>query len=411
MSQAGIVDFEGSHPQVPTSFVTNSGTAIPILNVLEVLGTIVAANGNPLTTLGSGNTVTIQTQYTKANATSVGTNAGLASFNSAQFTVDANGFVSLSGSGSGETITGNTGGALSPTAGNWNIFGTSTVAGAIPVQTSGSGSTLTVQVQKSQAIAGTDATKIGLAAFSSSQFAVDANGFVTLNGSGVAETITGTVGGALSPTAGNWNILASSTAAGTTPIQTSGSVSTLTIQVQKSQAIAGTDATKIGLAAFSSSQFAVDANGFVTLNGSGVGLTITGNTGGALSPTAGNWNINGGAGCTTSGSGSTLTINAVAYTSTGATTLAINSGYFATGAGTYNLPSTSSSSSKIEIICDASGVIVKAGVGVTIKIGSGASTSNGSATSNSVGDALTLIYRNSTTTWEALTSLGTWTLA
>ena len=53
MSQAGIVDFEGTHPQVPTSFVTNSGTAIPIGNVLEVLGI------NGITTSGSGNTVTI----------------------------------------------------------------------------------------------------------------------------------------------------------------------------------------------------------------------------------------------------------------------------------------------------------------------------------------------------------------
>lgn len=33
--------------------------------------------------------------------------------------------------------------------------------------------------------------------------------------------------------------------------------------------------------------FTVDSNGFVSLNGSAVGETITGNTGGALSPTAG----------------------------------------------------------------------------------------------------------------------------
>lgn len=43
----------------------------------------------------------------------------------------------------GETITGNTGGPLSPTAGNWNILGTSTNG----IQTSGSGSTLTTRMQ------------------------------------------------------------------------------------------------------------------------------------------------------------------------------------------------------------------------------------------------------------------------
>ncbi len=434
MSQAGIVDFEGSHPQVPTIFVTNSGDAVPIANTLEILGTAVAAHSIPIRTTGSGNTVTIEAQYASATASTGTTAAGLASFNSTYFTVDANGFVSLvsssvsesftvdaftapgtnpvtpngsgsitvtggqvaagtttnvirtnslaantytiqiqrsqavasstvgdngvshfnstyftvdsngfvslNGSGVGETITGDTGGALSPTAGNWNILGTSTAPGAIPVQTSGSVSTLTIQIQKSQAIGATNAANVGLAAFNSTYFTVDSNGFVSLNGSGVGETITGNTGGALSPTAGNWNILGSSTAPGTTPVQTSGSVSTLTIQVQKSQAIASTNATNVGLAAFNSTYFTVDANGFVSLNGSGVGETITGNTGGALSPTAGNWNILGtstAAGTTpvqTSGSVSTLTVQvqkSQAIASTNATNVglaAFNSSFF-----------------------------------------------------------------------------------
>lgn len=409
MSQAGIIDIEGSHPQIPTSFVTNVGTAIPIANILEILATTVLSHSIPIETTGSGNTVTIVVQYASATASSVAANAGFASFNSTEFTVDANGYVSLSGTGTAETITGNVGGPLSPTAGNWNILGISTAAGTTPVQTSGAVSTLTVQVQKSQAIASTNASNVGLAAFNSTYFTVDANGFVSLvasseagsfavdastspgtnpvlpnasgivtvtggqvaagtttsvirtdslaantytiqiqrsqavasstigdngvshfnstyftvdangfvslNGGAVGETITGNTGGALSPTSGNWNILGTSTAAGTTPVQTSGSVSTLTVQVQKAQAIASTDATKVGLAAFNSAQFSVDANGFVALNGAAVGETITGQSGGALSPTAGNWNIYGGtaaAGTTpviTSGSGSTLTTN------------------------------------------------------------------------------------------------------
>ena len=45
------------------------------------------------------------------------------------------------------------------------------------------------------------------------------------------------------------------------------------------------------------------------IDSSVVGQTITGDAGGALSPTIGNWNLVGGAGLDTSGSGSTLTIN------------------------------------------------------------------------------------------------------
>ena len=239
----------------------------------------------------AANTYTIQIQRTTTAASSTVADNGVSHFDSARFTVDSNGFVSLNGSGVAETITGTTGGALSPTSGNWNILGASTAAGAVPVSTAGSVSTLTIDVQKSQAIASTNATNVGLAAFDSARFTVDANGFVSVNGAGIGETITGNSGGALSPTAGNWNILGASTAAGTTPVTTSGSVSTLTVDVQKSQAIASTDATKVGLAAFDSARFSVDANGFVTLSGSGVAETITGDSGGVLSPTAGNWNV------------------------------------------------------------------------------------------------------------------------
>lgn len=401
MSQAGIVDFIGTHPEIPTLFVADIGTAIPIANTIEILGNAVAAHSVPLQTTASGNTVNINVQYASAAASSVAANAGVASFNSLQFTVDANGFVSFSGgsvteafavdtftapgtnpvlpNGSGiitvtggqvaagttanvirtdslaantytieiqrsqavasstigdngvahfnstyftvdangfvsinggaigETITGNTGGALSPTAGNWNILGTSTASGTTPVQTAGSGSTLTVQVQKAQAIASTNATNVGLAAFNSAQFTVDGNGFVSTSGSAIPNTITGQSGGPLSPSAGNWNIFGAVTAAGTSPVVTSGSGSTLTVDVQTSQALAAADATKIGLANFDSSSFSVTATGFVTASGTGILKTLTGNSGGAISPTAGNINTLGTGSITIAGSGSTLT--------------------------------------------------------------------------------------------------------
>ncbi len=83
-------------------------------------------------------------------------------------------------------------------------------------------------------------------------------------GTTVGKTITGDIGGPLSPTSGNWNIFSSTRSAGTNPIQTSGSGSTLAIILQRSQAIASTDLTKVGLSNFNNTHFSVDTNGFVS---------------------------------------------------------------------------------------------------------------------------------------------------
>lgn len=398
-----------------TAFDVQANTAPgtdPVLpsasGVVTVNGAAVANHSVVLETRSrAANAYNIEVQYATSAAATDATKSGVAHFDSAKFTVDANGFVSVSGTGIGQTITGDSGGALSPTAGNWNILGASTAAGTSPVSTSGAASTLTVNVQKTQAIAATDATKVGLAAFDSAAFDVDANGFVQLNGGGIAatsftvqantapgtnpvvptaagavtvngtavanhsvvletrsraanaynleiqyattsaasdatksgvahfdstdftvdangfvalagagagQTITGNSGGALTPTGGNWNIYGSSVAAGTTPVASSGSGSTLTLNVQRAQAIAAADSTKVGLANFDSARFTVDSNGFVSLSGTGVGQTITGDSGGALSPTGGNWNIVGSGSTTTSGSGSTLTVQLTGLT-------------------------------------------------------------------------------------------------
>lgn len=97
MSQAGIINTSSGPipPTVATSYVTNSGTAVPAANILNVLGTTTLAGAIPIRTTGSGNTVTVVNQISQAIAASNATNIGLSAFNSAQFTVDANGFVSI----------------------------------------------------------------------------------------------------------------------------------------------------------------------------------------------------------------------------------------------------------------------------------------------------------------------------
>lgn len=248
----------GTDPVVP------SAAGVVIVN-----GAAVANHSVVLETRSRAvNTYNLEVQYGTSAAATDATKSGVAHFNSAQFSVDANGFVSTSGTGVANTITGNSGGALSPTAGNWNIFGASTAAGTSPVSTSGAVSTLTVNVQKSQAIAATDATKVGLANFSSTMFAVDANGFVTLAGGGQAiDSIAVQTGTSpIAPTAaGLVTINGATVAAGTNPVRTDGTgANTMAVEVQFSQAIASTDATKVGLSNFNSAQFSVDANGFVS---------------------------------------------------------------------------------------------------------------------------------------------------
>jgi len=218
--------------------------------------------------------------------------------------------------------------------------------------------------------------------------------------------------GSATPAANNLNILGTTVAAGTSPLVTSGAGSTITINAQRSQALAAADSTKVGLSNFSSADFAVAATGFVTLSTTGAGKTITGDTGGALSPTANNWNILGGPGVTTSGSGSTLTINSTVFTDTTATTMAVDNGYFATAAGTYNLPATAAQGELITIVCDTAGaVVVDAPALNFIRVGALITAASGTATSTAIGDSLTLRYRVSSLTWEATSVVGVWLIA
>lgn len=179
-----------------------------------------------------------------------------------------------------------------------------------------------VDVQLATAVTATpaDPFDVGLASFDDSQFTVTANGFVQLVGGGggpayVATNVDGNMAPGTDPVladgSGEITVTGAQVAAGTigaNVIDTySGAANTYAVRVQQADTAAAKDTTLNGVAHFDSAYF-TDDEGFISTTGTGLGETITGDSGGALSPTAGNWNIVGGTGVSTSGTGSTLTI-------------------------------------------------------------------------------------------------------
>ncbi len=135
----------GTDPVVPTAggVVTVTGGQV----AAGVVGTNVIRTDSL-----AANTYTIEIQRSQAVGVSTLADNGVSHFDSADFTVDANGFVSLSGSGAGETITGDTGGALSPTANNWNIItNVAALNAGSTIAFSGAVSTLTYNVSDANA--------------------------------------------------------------------------------------------------------------------------------------------------------------------------------------------------------------------------------------------------------------------
>lgn len=168
---------------VTLNYVENVGSASASSGILNVLGT------QGVTTTGVTNTVTVVGTPTKAVASSSMSNLGTASFDSAAFSADANGWVQLKGGGSAAEeikVDAHTAPGTDPVVpganGRITITGGQAAAGTIAnsIQTNSlAANTFTIQVQRSSAVAATDATKNGACHFDSASFGVDANGFVT----------------------------------------------------------------------------------------------------------------------------------------------------------------------------------------------------------------------------------------
>lgn len=211
-----------------------------------------------------------------------------------------------------DTVTGDDGVAVPPDgAGNINFKGAVVASGAHAkalFSRNTAANTETYDIQVAAAIAATDITKVGLAAFQNSQFAVDANGFVTLAGStGPAATkfhpdaFTAPGTDPVVPTAaGLVNLIGGTTFATNTqanPIRTDSlAANTVSFEIQ----LAGDNpavltANKFGVAQFDANQFDVVA-GFVQLAGGGVNPAATSfptDVGTAVPTAAGILNIKG----------------------------------------------------------------------------------------------------------------------
>jgi len=95
LSQGGIVDVNISNPHIPTSFETDSGTAVPLANIIQIRG------GTGVTTTGASNIVTVESTLAILS------------------------------------ITGNSGDPIVPILDNWNIIGEGsfTTSGDVPTAT------------------------------------------------------------------------------------------------------------------------------------------------------------------------------------------------------------------------------------------------------------------------------------
>ena len=217
--------------------------------------------------------------------------------------------IAVNGAVVGQTITGDTGGALSPTAGNWNILGSGSIT------TSGSGSTLTTQLTGLT----NHAVLVGAGTTTITKIAATANtGAVLQNNSGADPSYstatypsTTTVSQILYSSATN---TVSGLATANRGVLTTGAtgIPVITALATDGQLIIGSTAGAPAAATLTAGTGISITNGsnsitIAVASGTAVVQTLTGNTGGAISPTAGNINTVGTGSITIAGSGSTLT--------------------------------------------------------------------------------------------------------
>lgn len=239
-----------------------------------------------------------------------------------------------------------------------------------------------LQVSTELAAAPGDTNDAGICSFSDAQFAVDANGFVTLVG-GVtppALTVTGDDGVPTSPDGSgdielNGVTVSNGTYAKPLFINQDGvdtSLENFNIQVSTELAAAPGDSNDAGIASFHDTDFTVDANGFVQLVGT-----------------------------------SPLFWQEVAIN----TNMAVNNGYVTNAAGSINLalPTTAVLGDRVRIVRKGAGAfVVVQGIGQTLHFGSSSTSTGagGSTTSLNRWDALEIVCVTTNTDFVVISSQG-----
>jgi hypothetical protein len=308
---------------------------------------------------------------------SVGADPVLANITSSGGTVSITngaGSISLDVNGSlvGETITGNTGGALSPTAGNWNILGNGSTTAV------GSGSTLTVELT-------------GLTTHA------------VLVGAGTT-TIT-----KVGPSASTGQVLQNNSGADPT-YSTATYPSTTTV----SQILYSSSSNIVaGLATANQGVLTTGTGGVPVITPLAVnGQLIVGSTAGAPA-----------AATLTAGAGIAITngSNSITIAATGSETVwtdenvsfnaLVGNGYFVTATATATLPASPSQGNPITFVVDGTQFLtITANTGQIIRIGSAVSATAGTAVNNARGDSVSLVFRSSDSAWLATSVIGTWTV-
>lgn len=279
-----------------TEFTTDiAGPVVPTgSGVIDITGDYHANTGVPLLTDGTtANTIVISSQITKTSLASSITSNGIAHFDSTIFTADADGFVSLVGGAVPPAQKFNVDASTPPgtdpvlpsATGEVTVTGAQVANGVVGANVIRTNSTaanaFNIEIQRTTTAAAPTSADNGVSHFDSSIFTADSNGFVSLVGGAIppsqkfdvdAHTAPGT--DPVVPTSGGVVTITGAQVAtgtvGTNVIRTNSlAANSMTIEVQRSTAVAATDVTKNGVCHFDSSQFSVDGNGFVTSIGPG----------------------------------------------------------------------------------------------------------------------------------------------
>jgi len=149
--------------------------------------------------------------------------------------------------------------------------------------------------------------------------------------------------------------------------------------------------------------------------------TITGNSGGAVGPDSSlNINLVGQGGVEVAGDPGTNTLTitvsggGISWSDEAISFAAIvNEGYFVHGVATATLPAAPAQGDVVIINVDtASAVTIQANTGQLIVLGTAVmSATAGTCTNTNNGDSITLVYRDSTATWRAISVIGLWGLS